>query len=110
MRRELSVSLYTPLLGDLERRANRDNMTVSHLVEKLLMAAMYDKNAAEVPEEKAVGNEGRTYGLSDEALEAELAGYPSLDDAEFEELSREEFHLLARSMSRKPMKGVEKWL
>lgn len=49
-------------------------------------------------------------GLSDEELEAELAGFPSLDDMELKELSREDFHQLARQMSHKPIRGIEKWL
>ena len=43
--------------------------------------------------------------LSDEELEAELAGFPSLDDMELKELTNEDFHQLAKQMPHKPIRG-----
>lgn len=49
-------------------------------------------------------------GLSDCDLEKELSSFPSLDEASFPELTDEDFHLMVKNMTHKPMKGIEKWL
>ena len=100
IRKNMSINLQAQLWGDLERRANSCNMTVSSLVEELLLAAMDRKELKSTP----------ACGLSDEELEAELAGFPSLDDMELKELTNEDFHQLAKQMSHKPIRGIEKWL
>lgn len=109
IRKNMSINLQAQLWGDLERRASRCNMTLNSLVEELLLTAMDAEHHTEALNRKALrGTSG--CGLSDEELEAELASYPSLDDTELKELSSEDFHQLARQMSHKPIKGVEKWL
>lgn len=50
---------------------------------------------------------------SDQALEALLAGLPAYDEVEHDDLSRltkEDYQGAIRRMSRRPMKGIEKWL
>ena len=99
-RKNMSINIQAQLWGDLERRASSCNMTVNSLVEELLLAAMDRKELK------------RTLicGLSDEELEAELAGFPSLDDMELKELTNEDFHQLAKQMFHKPIRGIDKWL
>lgn len=82
------------------KNASSCNMTVNSLVEEQLLAAMERKEFKRTP----------ACGLSDEELEAELAGFPSLDDTGLKELTNEDFHQLAKQMSHKPIKGIEKWL
>lgn len=48
--------------------------------------------------------------LTDEELASELAGYPSFDECEHQEMTDEQFHQVVRSLSGKIPQSVSKWL
>lgn len=48
--------------------------------------------------------------MTDEELAEALAGYPSFDECDHKELTDEQFHQIARSLSGKVPQSVSKWL
>lgn len=99
-----SIHVPTALYEAAVSAVRKNGSDISVLVEGFL------KSLASVPTMGDVASQAKKKRLSDEALAEELKGFAPLTDADFPELTEEQFLHGVRAMSGKMIKGVERWL